>query len=161
MRVPVSLSKELVLQKLPAQLKALYDLLEAKGIDLADLEQANVQRVKLYQGMSKDDEGEAHVTDMAAIQFSPAWESDPEWPVVQQAKPCVIKPVTTGSARKSPKWRTPVTLPACQIGYRKFLDPDGLDPFHDEAAMSVALKLVAHLQPDVIVNLGDFCDFPE
>jgi metallophosphoesterase superfamily enzyme len=111
--------------------------------------------------MSKDDDGEAHVTDMAAIQFSPAWEADPEWPVVQQAKPCVIRPVKNGSAPKSPKWHTAVILPDCQIGYRKFLDTDELDPFHDEAAMSVALKLVAHLQPQVIVNLGDFVDFPE
>jgi predicted phosphodiesterase len=156
----MSLSKELVLQKLPAQLKALYDLLEAKGIDLADLEQAKVERVKLYQGMSKDADGEAHLTDMAAIQFSPAWEQDPEWPVVAQAKPCVIRPVAKGSAPKG-DWHTAVILPDCQIGYRKFLDTDELDPFHDEAAMSVALKLIRHLRPEVIVNLGDFCDFPE
>lgn len=95
-----------------------------------------------------------------SLLLSPAWETGPQWPVVQQAAPTVVKPVT--AARTSTDgWHTAVILPDTQIGYRKFLDTGELDPFHDEAAMAVALKIVRHLRPEVIVNLGDFVDFPE
>lgn len=95
-----------------------------------------------------------------SLLISPAWADGPEWPVVQQAAPCVVKPPTTAKP-KADGWHTAVILPDTQIGYRKFLDTGELDPFHDEAAMAVALKIVRHLRPEVIVNLGDFVDFPE
>lgn len=98
-----------------------------------------------------------------SLLISPAWADGPAWPVVQQAQPCVVKPPTKGTAGKLAQdgWHTAVILPDTQIGYRKFLDTGELDPFHDEAAMAVALKIVRHLRPEVIVNLGDFVDFPE
>jgi len=92
-------------------------------------------------------------------------KSGPEWPVVQQAAPVNI----TGyaPAPKSPAliggWKTAVILPDPQIGYRQFEDT-GLDPFHDEAAMNVALQVLAAEQHEngveQVVNLGDFLDLP-
>jgi len=48
-------------------------------------------------------------------------------------------------------------LPDPQIGWR--MTDSGLEPFHDADAMAVAVQIAAALQPDVIVNLGDFLDF--
>ena len=54
-----------------------------------------------------------------------------------------------------------VVLPDPQIGFR--FDPvtRTLDPFHDEKAMDIALQIVQEVQPDKIVNLGDYLDFPQ
>lgn len=84
----------------------------------------------------------------------------PAWPVVQPARPCMVKPTTTTNRRRSQKgWRTAVILPDPQIGYRRL--GDKLDPFHDEQAMTAALRVVAEVQPHRIVNLGDFLDLAE
>lgn len=119
----------------------------------------------------KNDDGEAEIHDLRAdsLVLTPAWADGPQWPVVQPAKPCVVRPVTNGKARNrslngtvlarfSP-WRTAVILPDTQIGYRRYEDGT-LDPFHDEAAMDVALRIVRHLRPDVVVLLGDYLDLP-
>jgi predicted phosphodiesterase len=84
----------------------------------------------------------------------------PAWPIVQPARPCIIKPTTTTNRRRTTKgWRTALILPDPQIGFRMV---DGkLDPFHDETAMKAGLRLAAELQPDLIVNLGDFLDLAE
>lgn len=83
---------------------------------------------------------------------------------VQTAKPTVVKPA------KPPKrvpallkgWRTAVILPDPQFGYRSVAGH--LDPFHDPAAIDVALKILASVaqdsRVDVVVNLGDFLDLP-
>lgn len=55
-----------------------------------------------------------------------------------------------------------VILPDPQIGYRDL--STGLDPFHDEKAMDVALQIIGHLEEhdrvDSVINLGDFLDLP-
>lgn len=83
---------------------------------------------------------------------------------LDRARPTVIK------ATKPPKrvpailkgWKTAVILPDPQIGFRNINDE--LDPFHDDRAMSVALKILAtavhDTHVDVVVNLGDFLDLP-
>jgi UDP-2,3-diacylglucosamine pyrophosphatase LpxH len=85
-------------------------------------------------------------------------------PVPPSTRPVVIKAVKP--PRKSPAhlrgWKTAVILPDPQFGYRAL--PEGLDPFHDDRAIDVALQVlsaVAHEgQVDEIVNLGDLMDFP-
>ena len=51
-------------------------------------------------------------------------------------------------------------LPDPQIGYRMYEDGT-LDPFHDQAAIDVALQIVADLQPDLVLWLGDYLDLAE
>lgn len=83
---------------------------------------------------------------------------------VRVARPTVIK--AAKAPRKAPAhlkgWRTAVILPDPQFGFRSL--PEGLDPFHDERALSVALQVLAAVASetvvDEIVNLGDFLDLP-
>lgn len=139
-----------------ATLGKLADLLDRQGIDVDDV--GKVTKIKAWQGFYKDDDGESHTVDMVGIQFSPTWETGPEWPVVQPAKPCVVrhraaKPVrTTG--------RTTVLLPDPQIGFLRYEDGT-LEGMHDEQAMSCALNLIAKIRPHRLVNLGDFLDLAE
>ena len=138
-------------------LGAISDLLDRSGIDVADV--GRVQNINIWQGFYKDDQGEAHTVDMTGIQLSPSWDDGPKWPVVQPAAPTVIRPVK--SQRRVRRFRTAVILPDPQIGYRWDPDTGQLDPFHDEAAMDVALQITAQLRPDEIINLGDLLDFAE
>ena len=61
------------------------------------------------------------------------------------------------SADRRPRgWRTGLVLPDTQFGYRMI---DGeLDPFHDEAALELALAIVAAEKPNLVVLLGDYLD---
>lgn len=146
------------LDTLPKRLRLLYELLQRKGIDLADLEDASVRKVGFWQAMHKDEAGEAVITDLARIELAPGWEDGPEWPVVQPGPmpkaPAKVKRKSAG------KWRTAVVLPDMQAGY--YRDPDGvLVPIHDEAAIAVALAIVADENPDVVVLNGDNLDAAE
>lgn len=144
-------------------LGAIADLLANNNIDLDEI--GSISKVSVYQQASKDADGEVQVTDLVGVQINPKWESGPEWPVVQQAPPTIIKapskPKTTPALIGG--WKTAVVLPDPQIGYRLFEDT-GLDPFHDEAAMSVALQILTAEQHDSgveqVVNLGDYLDLP-
>jgi len=59
-------------------------------------------------------------------------------------------------------YKVAAILPDPQIGYRDL--STGLDPFHDEQAMDVALQIIGYLEEhdrvDTVVNLGDFLDLP-
>jgi hypothetical protein len=58
------------------------ELLERNGIDIDEI--GAIKRVSLYQAVTKDTEtGEASVHDLTGVQFSPKWETGPEWPVIQ------------------------------------------------------------------------------
>lgn len=133
-------------------------LLERNGIDVEDI--GGVQKVKLYQGFYKDNDGEAHTVDMSGIELSPTWAEGPKWPVIQPAAPVKVYPPKS-TPRSKTKWKTCIVLPDPQIGFRRDIETGELDPFHDEAAMSVALKICLAMQPDLIVNLGDTLDLPE
>jgi hypothetical protein len=137
-------------------------LLERSGIDPADIGKVQQVRLNEWQSMSKDDDGNAVVTDLegASIVLTPTWESGPAWPVVQPAAPVTIRP-TKARQRKDDGWKVAVCLADNQIGYRRDLVTGELLPFHDERAMSLALQVIAELQPDLIVNFGDLMDFAE
>lgn len=88
----------------------------------------------------------------------------PAWPVIQQARPLNIVPLSSSFHRKtSDDWKTGVIMPDPQIGFRRF-DDGTLDPFHDVKAISVALQIVEYEQQkngvEQVVNLGDFLDLP-
>lgn len=88
--------------------------------------------------------------------------SVPLWNPISNAKPTIVKS-TQSKPRYTSEWKTAIVLPDPQIGYRKF-DDDTLDPYHDEAAMNVALQIIDIEQTlygvHQVVNLGDFLDLP-
>jgi len=131
------------------------DLLERSGIDPDEV--GRVERINVWQGFLKDENGEAQLVDMAGIVLSPEWAEGPTYPVVQPAAPTLVRPLKP-TAKKN-KVRTTVILPDPQIGFRRV--GDEMIPMHDEKAMSVALQIVRAMRPDLIVNLGDFIDLPE
>ena len=134
------------------------ELLQRSGIDPDDI--GRVQRINAWQGFYKDAEGEAHTQDMIGVQLSPSWETGPEWPVVEPAKP--RPPRVTKTRRRKGRVRRALIVPDEQIGYRRELENLAeLDPFHDESAMAVALAVARELDPDEVVFLGDGLDFPE
>lgn len=144
--------------KLPKRLRQLHDILKAKGIDLADLEDAKVRSVGFWQAMHRDDDGEAVITDLARIELAPSWDEGPKWPVVQRGP--AVPSAPRAKRRKGKGWRTAVVLPDMQIGY--YLNAaDELEAIHDEAAISIARQVIAEMAPDLIVMVGDNADFAE
>jgi len=132
-------------------------LLDRNGIDIDEV--GRVQRVSLYQSLIKNDEGEAEVVDLAAIQLSPAWEEGPRWELPNRGKAIKLPPRKARPA-KTTEWKTAVILPDMQIGYFRLAD-DSLEPTHDEQAMALALEMTRAADPDVIVMHGDNLDLPE
>ena len=64
---------------------------------------------------------------------------EPKWDTVRQAQPVNITAPKPAKQLKT-KHKVAIALPDPQIGGR-FLFDTGWDPFHDEAAMDVALQL--------------------
>jgi hypothetical protein len=144
-------------QEKRALLGTIADMLERKKIDLSEI--GDIKRVSLYQSIIKNDQGEAEVQDLAAIQFSPKWESGPEWPVVQQGKPVQVQKPKTKPVKKT-GYKTCVVVPDIQIGYYRNMD-GSLEPTHDEIAIDICLAMIRDLQPEVIACVGDNLDLPE
>lgn len=86
----------------------------------------------------------------------------PKWDTIHQAQPVNITAPKPAKKLKT-KHKVAIALPDPQIGGRYLFD-QGWDPFHDEAAMDVALQLIGFLEEtdrlDWVVNLGDFLDLP-
>jgi hypothetical protein len=141
-------------------LGAVRDLLERAGIEPSEVGRAHrIKDVKLYQGYAKDADGELQVQDLASVVLSPAWEDGPEWPVVQPG-PAVKVPVNKVKVLPKNGFSTCVILPDMQIGF--YHGPTGeLVATHDENAIDLALTLVASLDPEQVVLVGDNLDLPE
>jgi predicted phosphodiesterase len=84
---------------------------------------------------------------------------EPLWPVIQPAAPVVVAGISP-IPRPSSRWKTAVLMADTQIGFRRYEDGT-LDPFHDDAAMDVALQIVALENPDRTVVMGDILDLSE
>jgi predicted phosphodiesterase len=136
----------------------IVEMLERKGIDPADI--GSVKRISLYQSLTKNSDGEAETHDLTAIQFSPAWESGPEWPVIQPGPAIKLPARRPRTNVDNPAWQTCVVLPDMQIGYFR-THMDTLEPTHDEQAISVALQIVKAVKPAMVVMVGDNIDAPE
>ena len=132
------------------------DLLERNGIDVDDI--GRVQKVNLWQGFMKGEDGEPQVVDLAGVTLSPSWETGPEWPVVAPARSVAAKPRPAPKA--TPSAQTIVICPDPQIGCRRYEDGH-LAWFQDDRAIDLSLQIIRDAKPTRIVNLGDTCDFPE
>ena len=136
----------------------ILEMLERKGIDPAEI--GSVKRVSLYQSLTKNKDGEAETHDLTAIQFSPAFETGPEWPVIQPGPAIKLPARKTRTKVDNPAWQTCVILPDMQIGYFRTAS-DTLEPTHDEQAIAVALQIVRAVKPAMVVMVGDNLDAPE
>jgi hypothetical protein len=135
------------------------------------LEAIEVEHAKIRSGyhevITKDKDGNPHITKArsknASVVISPSWKHGPQWPVVQPAKPVVIKnPTQSIAKRDSSRTKTIVVISDIQVGFlRSIEDVSVLTPMHDRQAIDVALKIVADLQPDQLGYVGDFLDLPE
>jgi len=65
---------------------------------------------------------------------------------------CIETLPITGSA---------LILPDAHIGFRKAAHNAQLTPFHDRAALSIAVQIAQQAQPEFIVILGDWLDLPD
>jgi hypothetical protein len=130
--------------------------LERRGITAEEI--GRLSRISMWQGLTKNEEGEAEIHDLYGFQLAPSWDDGPDWPVVQQAAPVKVSPVKTRGERRPGS--VTVILPDPQIGFRRLHDGEMIAT-HDEAAIDVALQITKAIQPDKIVNLGDTLDFPE
>jgi hypothetical protein len=138
-------------------LGAIAEMLERKGISLDEV--GDIKRVSVYQSIIKNDLGEAEVQDLTAIQFSPKWESGPEWPVVQQGPSIQIQKTKTKS-KQTKGFKTCIVPPDIQIGYYRNFDGT-LEPTHDEKALDILIAMIGDMQPELIVCVGDNLDLPE
>jgi predicted phosphodiesterase len=145
-----------------SRLGKIADLLERSGIEPEEIGSVEKVRISEWQGITKNEEGEAEIHDLGGISvvIAPAWANGPEWPVVQQAAPISIKAPPKTKKPVKQRYKTCVVFPDPQIGYRMY-DDGTMDPFHHEDSMAVALKILADLDADLVVNLGDFLDFAE
>lgn len=134
------------------------DLLERQGINVEEVGQ--IGRVSIYQSLTKNDEGEAEIHDLMGIQFSPAWETGPQWPVINPGKPANVKMVLPKPITKPDGYETAVILPDIQFGYYRDSNGD-LVSTHDETALTIALNIVATSNADKVILVGDNMDFPE
>lgn len=136
-------------------------LLERSGIDPEDIGKVKAVRLSEWQGLTKNDDGEAEIHNLegASILLTPAWEDGPKWPVVQPAKPVIIRPFPKPRAVRSAGEQVAVIVPDVQIGFRRDIQTAQLDAFHDEAAMAAALAVIRQVSPSLVVLLGDFLDF--
>jgi len=132
-------------------------LLERNGIEVDDI--GRVQKVNLWQGFMKGDDGEPVVVDLAGVTLSPSWEDGPKWPVMQPA-PTYRLPAPKATKAKAYGWQTAVILPDIQAGYFRAATGE-LEPIHDEQAISVALAVCRDADPDLVVLVGDNADFCE
>jgi hypothetical protein len=148
-------------------LDAVARLLSRSGIDPDEL--GRVERVRLsdYQVAVRGDDGEATVLDLeaASLVLSPAWTTGPEWAPLD--RPALARPRFSGTVRRvdppADGLSRVLILPDPQIGFRLAETAPGrfeLDPFHDPAALGVAITLARVARPDRIVCLGDLLDLP-
>ena len=136
----------------------LADLLERQGISIDEI--GTVNRVSVYQSLTKNQDGDAEVHDLLGVQFSPSWEAGPSFDPVRQGPPIRVTVRTPKKAKNPDGYETAVILPDIQIGY--FRNADGeLETTHDEDALAVALGIVRDLQPEKVVLVGDNVDAPE
>lgn len=133
-------------------------LLDRQGISVDEI--GKIQRVSVYQSLTKNEDGEAEIHDLLGVQFSPAWESGPEWETVRQGPPTKVTVRLPKPLPRPEGYEVAVVLPDMQIGYFRGADGD-LEPTHDEAAITVAEQIIAAAQPDKIVLVGDNLDAPE
>lgn len=139
------------------QIKAMAEELIRRGVQPEEL--GRLSRMKMYQAVTKDDDGEAHIHDLWGFHLDPSWETGPQWPVVHQAPAVKITRRTTKPA-KTHGWSRCVVAPDTQIGYLRTGDGT-FEPTHDTLVIDMFVSWLSVVRPSVVVLLGDNLDLPE
>lgn len=140
-----------------AQVKKMAEELVRRGVDPAEL--GRLSRMKMYQSVTKDDDGNAHIHDMWGFHLDPSWETGPQWPVIKPAPAIKLTKRTTPPAIKD-GWSRCVVAPDMQLGYLRSGDGT-FEPTHDTLAIDMFVDFVKLVKPTVVVLLGDNLDLPE
>lgn len=140
------------------QVQKMAEELVRRGVDPAEL--GRLSRMKMYQAVTKDDLGNAHVHDLWGFHLDPSWETGPEWPVVQPAPLTKLPKHRNLPAVKDGGWRTCVVGPDIQGGFFR-IGPNTYEPTHDPAAVEVFLQMLVVTRPSIVVLLGDNLDLPD
>lgn len=144
-----------------SRLGRVANLFERSGIDLDEIGKIQKLRISEWQGVTKDENGEAQIHDLGGISVvvSPKWAEGPEWPVVHQG-PQVKLPKSSINQKNTTDWKTCIILPDMQAGYFRSID-DSLVSTHDEKAIDICVSFIKSVKPDLIVMNGDNADLPE
>jgi len=149
---------EIVAESNNARIKTLEDLIKACDIDLNVWE---VERhvINKWEVGAKGNVG-LHVEPLFQVK---AW--------LIRKEPVAITPViapvnisytpSNRKVQKTSKTNRALILPDPQFGFRKDLQTGVLDPFHDRAALDVALQIATEYAIDKVVWLGDVLDLPD
>jgi predicted phosphodiesterase len=122
------------------------ELLSRSGVEPDDVER--IDRMNVWQGFIKDEDGNIQTTDLYSMQIRPKQEEkDISQFLVSQAPPTVITP----SRRKRPQK---------QEGASFLTGGDAQIPFHDPRAMELFQTINAEKQPDDVILVGDMVDLP-
>jgi hypothetical protein len=150
-----------------AKLNQIKNALDEANIPIESIGKIEHVRVRsgFHEGLTKGPDGEPVVTHLrskhVSMMLSPKWAEGPEWPLIQPAKPVLVKNPVRKSAGFS-NARTIVVISDVQVGFlRDIEDSSHLVPMHDRRALDVALQIVADLQPSQLGYVGDFLDLPE
>lgn len=138
------------------QIDKIRQLLERSGIDPDEIGQVN--KVNVWQGFIKNQEGEIEHTDLYSVQYTPKPTELTEDDFVRQATPTIIRP--SKSRPVSRKDKLAIVLPDIQAGFRLY-ENGNLDPFHDTKAIDIALQIIKDSKPDQVILNGDNLDLAE
>lgn len=140
-----------ILAKLAAEL-------ERRGITAEEV--GRLSRISMWQGLTKNEDGEAEIHDLYGFQLAPSWDSGPAWPLMQPGPTVKISTPKRVVAKRGKTEKIVAILPDIQAGY--YRHPNGaLEPTHDIPAIDAALSVLAAIEPDQIVLVGDNLDLPE
>lgn len=137
----------------------LMNLLEENGVSL---EEVATIRLSSYQQGHKTPEGGSEVVNLGGAAVTLKVDSKltegPAWPVIQQAAPVNIEHKSAKRTARSLK--RAFIYSDIQVGFRRNLITGELHSFHDDEAIKVAMAIQEDVQPDVVVIIGDYIDFP-
>lgn len=83
------------------------------------------------------------------------------FPTIKSLNINVSKFINKKAITKDREFKTALVFPDAQVGFRKDLRTNRLDPFHDRRCMDIGLQISSILNPDVIILQGDMIDLPE
>jgi hypothetical protein len=147
------------------KLNRLAKLLDESNVPVESIEAIDSVRLKSWGVSAKqklpDGTTEIVTKDLhsSTITLTPT-KKYPEYPVFAPASTNIIK-----FERRKPvasDLEIAIIYPDQQFGFRRdLLKIEKLIPFHDDAAIDVALQITADLQPHCAVDIGDVMDFQE
>ena len=139
------------------QIKKMAEELIRRGVEPEEL--GRLSRMKMYQAVTKDDDGEAHIHDLWGFHLDPSWETGPQWPVIEQA-PAIKLSKRSITPSVVDGWARCLVAPDIQVGFLR--SGDGTyEPTHDPVAIELFISMVKKIKPATIVLLGDNMDLPE